>query len=86
MAFHISNRYLDLEPLLSGLSHEKGLSALIRKDPKFDEADGKYPSTWVVIARSDPGLGEIANDSRWGRLKGSVLWSDDFSNILSLMK
>jgi hypothetical protein len=32
LAFHISNRYLDLEPLLSGLSRRAGLVAFIRRD------------------------------------------------------
>lgn len=86
VAFHISNRYLNLEPLLSGLSQEKALSAFIRKDPKFDAADGKYPSTWVVMARSDSSLGNIAKDTRWQRLVGNIVWTDDFSNILSLLK
>lgn len=86
VAFHISNRYLNLEPLLSGLSQEKGLSGRIRKDQKFDAADGKYPSTWVVVARTDSDLGNIANDSRWQKLTGNIVWTDDFSNILSLME
>ena len=86
MAFHISNRYLNLEPLLSGLSKHKGLSALIRHDPQFDTSVGKYPSVWVVVARNDAALGGLVNDSHWRRLNGDVLWSDDFSNIFSLLK
>ena len=86
MAFHISNRYLNLEPLLSGLSQEKGLSARIRNDLEFDTSVGKYPSVWVLITRGEAGLGELVNDSRWRRLEGNVLWSDDFSNIFSLIK
>jgi hypothetical protein len=85
LAFHISNRYLNLEPLLSGLSHRAGLSAFIRKDGQRT-SDGKYPSTWVVMARNDSALGAIASDSRWKRVEGDTVWTDDFSNILSLMK
>ena len=86
MAFHISNRYLNLEPLLSGLSQQKGFSALIRNDLEFDNSVGKYASLWVVIARNDAALGELVNDSQWRRLEGNVLWTDDFSNIFSLIK
>ena len=85
MAFHISNRYLNLEPLLSGLSKRAGLSAFIRRDEERTPA-AKYPSVWVVMARTDPALGSIASDSRWTRLKGDIVWTDDFSNILSLLK
>jgi hypothetical protein len=85
LAFHISNRYLNLEPLLSGLSRRTGLSAFIRKDDAHNVV-GKYPSVWVVMARSDSALGTIANDDRWRRVQGDMIWTDDFSNILSLLK
>ena len=85
VAFHISNRYLNLEPLLSGLSRRAGLSAFIRRDGGGILA-GKYSSLWVVMARNDGALGGIANDLTWGRLQGDVVWTDDFSNILSVLK
>lgn len=85
IAFHISNRYLNLEPLLSGLSHRAGLSAFIRKDSERDVV-GRYPSVWVVMARNDAVVGTIAHDDRWQRVQGDTVWTDDFSNILSLLR
>ena len=85
LAFHISNRYLNLEPLLSGLSKRAGISAFIRRDQERSLV-GKYPSVWVVMARNDAALGSIASDSRWSRVQGDIVWTDDFSNILSLLK
>jgi hypothetical protein len=85
MAFHISNRYLDLEPLLSGLSRRAGLVAYIRRDEERNVV-GRYPSVWVVMARNDSALGAIAQDNRWSRVQGDMVWTDDFSNILSLLK
>jgi hypothetical protein len=85
LAFHISNRYLNLEPLLSGLAKRAGQSAFIRRDPERG-LDGKYPSVWVVMARNDAVLGSIPGDSRWSRVQGDKIWTDDFSNILSLLK
>jgi hypothetical protein len=85
IAFHISNRYLNLEPLLSGLSKRAGLSAFVRRDSERT-VTGKYPSTWVVMAHNDASLGSITSDSRWTRLQGDIVWTDDFSNILSLLK
>ncbi|MFN2533071.1 MAG: fused MFS/spermidine synthase [Pyrinomonadaceae bacterium] len=84
LAFHISNRYLNLEPLLAGLSHRAGLSAFIRRDNERN-VPAKYPSSWVVMARKDASLGTIPNDSRWTRLQGDRVWTDDFSNILTLI-
>ena len=85
IAFHISNRYLNLEPLLSGLSRRAGLVAFIRRDEERNVA-GRYPSVWVVMARNDSALGAIADDDRWSRAQGDMVWTDDFSNILSLLK
>ncbi|HET6975592.1 MAG TPA: fused MFS/spermidine synthase [Pyrinomonadaceae bacterium] len=84
LAFHISNRYLNLEPLLAGLSRRTGLSAFIRKDQGGDSE--KYTSMWVVMARSDAALGTIPNDSRWTRVQGDIVWTDDFSNLFSLLE
>lgn len=84
VAFHISNRYLDLEPLLSGLSRRVGLSAFIRRDAAGN-GTSKFASAWVVMVRNDAVLGPIASDSRWARLHGDKVWTDEFSNILSVL-
>ncbi|HEY9502311.1 MAG TPA: hypothetical protein VIR01_11840, partial [Pyrinomonadaceae bacterium] len=60
-----------------------GLSAFIRRDG--DNAPDRFPSWWVVMARTDAALGTIPGDSRWSRAQGDTVWTDDFSNILSLM-
>ncbi len=86
LALNISNRYLDLEPLLSGLAQEKGMFARIRRDPGYDSATAKFASSWVVMARNESALSGILADSRWRPLRGRVVWTDDFSNILDLMK
>ena len=85
LAFHISNRYLNLEPLLSGLAKRAALSAFIRRDGD-DNVSGKYSSVWVVMARNDAALGTIASDSLWDKVEGDIVWTDDFSNILRLFK
>ena len=85
LAFHISNRYLDLEPLLSGLSQSKNLQARLRQD-KEHAVVGRYPSIWVVFARDEKALGSLATDSHWRALQGNIVWTDDSSNILSLLK
>ena len=85
LAFHISNRYLNLEPLLSGLSRRAGLVAFIRKDLEHNVV-GRYPSIWVLMARNESALGSIVSDDRWRPVQGDMVWTDDFSNILSLLK
>jgi hypothetical protein len=53
VAYHISNRWLDLAPVLYRIAEEAGLAALI----KHDNGDGLkgdsewYASTWIALAR-----------------------------------
>jgi spermidine synthase len=86
LAFQISNRYLNLEPLLSGLAQEKGMVARIRTDTVFDNEKRKLPSIWVVMSRQESALADIVTDARWKPLNGHVVWTDEFSNMLDLLR
>jgi len=89
LALHISNRYIDLAPVLASHSDELGLVGLIRDDseitPAEDEA-GKLPATWVVLARDPADLGPLATDRNWTDLDmcpGRLRWTDDYANLLA---
>lgn len=86
LVIHISNRYLDLEPVLENLGRALGLVALKQYDP----AEGvpfKYSTHMVVMAKEREALGPLAADPRWTPLKRDPMvgtWTDDFSNVLSI--
>jgi hypothetical protein len=92
LVFHISNRYLDLRPVLGHLAYDLNLLGLIQDDMDLSEDEKKTkkaPSTWAVMARQPPDLSRLAADHRWEALSGSprsTLWTDDFSNIVSVFK
>jgi hypothetical protein len=89
MAFHISNRSLDLSRVLAGLAAKEGLTGYCYNDNVGDAANGKDPSTWAVMARSDSDLHSLASSPHWKSLKTvprPVVWTDDFSNILHVLK
>jgi spermidine synthase len=87
LVFHISNRYLDLKPVLGNLARDAGLVALSNFDLKQSDqefAEKKMPSAWAVMARGTEDLGRLAQDRRWQALPqrpGARIWTDDFSNI-----
>ena len=88
LLLHISNRYLDLAPVLAELAYENRLAGRICDDDE-DTAIEKYGSTWVVLARREADLGELAVSKSWQSLKRRPnvrVWTDDFSNILSVVK
>jgi hypothetical protein len=94
LAFHISNRYLDLEPVLANLAGacEPVMVCYGRQDLQLNAAEkeaGKKESRWVVLAREKPDLGTLADDPRWQRLQarpGARVWTDDFSNLWEVLR
>jgi hypothetical protein len=90
IAFHISNSYLDLEPVVDGLARERGLVSRIRRDLNLTDAEkkiGKQRTVWVVVADSDADLGPIATDPRWVPTRpGKGAWTDDRSSLLDVLK
>jgi hypothetical protein len=91
LAIHISNRYLELQPLVAGLAADAGLAAFACDDLDVSDAEkkaGKQKSRWVVLARSEAHLGNIPDAPCWWKLRPvpSVLWTDDYSNVLAVFK
>jgi hypothetical protein len=88
LAVHISNRRLDLVPVVWTLADHFGLSrALID-----DTGDGviTYQSEWILLAH-DPTL--LANPAIASRTKPMTdyvshvrLWTDDYNNLFQILK
>jgi hypothetical protein len=89
LAVHITNRYLDLVPVVHGYAEAHGLiSAMISSD---EDEEGAYSSDWILLASSGSvlALDSIAGASTgWDSTSYRVPrpWTDDYSNLLSLLK
>jgi len=90
VAFHISNRHLELSRALGSVAQTSNLAALIMRDGEITpDQKGKDASIWVVMARSPNDLAELSSDNRWQKLDaipGFRVWTDDFSNIFSVLR
>ena len=87
---HLSNRYLDLEPVAGNLARDLGLTCRIqRHEPTPAELDRGYTSSvWALMARRPVHLGPLASDPRWtpcAQDPGADTWTDDYSNLLSVV-
>ena len=85
---HISNRYLDLAPVVANVAHSHGLVAFIREDNSAGDlmVTLKANARLVVMAREAGDTGSVA--ASWTPLRSdpaSALWTDDYSNILGVM-
>jgi hypothetical protein len=86
--FHISNRYLRLEPVLGNLARDGGLvcrAETYKPSPaRLDRGDAQ--SKWAVLARTPASLGRLASDARWHACaedRSARVWTDDYSDLLS---
>ena len=93
LALHVSNRYLDLKPVVADIARDAGLAARSRDDLDVSDellARGKTPSQWIVLARSSEDLRVLEErDTRWAHLTSDGhrrVWTDDYSNLLFALK
>ena len=89
LAFNISNRSLKLEPVLADLAKRAGATCLALADGEQNPLTGKDPSEWLVMAQRSPAFDALAQDPRWRVVEGgdgSGAWTDDYSNILSVLR
>ena len=89
---HLSNRYLDLPPLVArlGAAQDPPFALKLDEDSPTDRerADGKFPSTWAVLARRPADLGALDRDPHFIALSVTPgpVWRDDFSNLADVWK
>jgi hypothetical protein len=91
IAFHVSNRFLDLIPVVARLAHEHGVHAvLVRDDPDEEEDPRRSRSDWVLVSR-DPAALKRATIVERGAVEPEDkpewrTWTDDYSNLIQILK
>jgi SAM-dependent methyltransferase len=87
IAFHVTNRYLNLVPVVEGIANELRLRALWIDDPGLETLGNA--SSWVLLAKDparldDPRLTDpsIAIEPR----RDWRVWTDDFNNLVQVLK
>jgi len=88
IAVHISNRYFDLQPIVTNLAKNFGLSAVTIDDDGNDEW-WIYDTTWMLVAR-DPAVLDRAVIAKaamkpYNRLE-VPLWTDDYTSLFKILK
>ncbi len=89
IAVHISNRYLDLYPVVETIARHAGLEVVYIAD----DADGEwwnYRTSWMLLSRNReflelPEIGDVASaPDNPGRT--SRLWTDDYASLFDVLK
>lgn len=85
LAVHISNRTLDLEPVVRGMAAANGLS-LVRISNPDDAGAGISASTWLLLAPSTETLKPYASRSKPLETREPIRWRDGHANILPILE
>ena len=91
LTFHISNSYLDLEPVVGNVASSIGLACYAQSERVSErESNVRYrlSSHWVALARTSKDLGRLPADGRWHtcHTDGGREWTDDYSNVLGAVR
>jgi hypothetical protein len=89
VAFHVSNRHLNLSPLIGALAAERGYAAIAQSFHADPSDPAQRDSDWVLVARTRDTLAPLAGDGRWSALDAQTpmrVWTDDFSDILGVLR
>ncbi|MEY3095214.1 MAG: hypothetical protein RIR74_306 [Pseudomonadota bacterium] len=90
IVFHVTNRYLRLPPVVQQLAHDAGLMAMLLSHQPDDTSGRLLASTdYVLVTRNkalmaDPDI----QDAEYiiEPITGLRLWTDDFNNLLQVLK
>ncbi|GAB5496468.1 MAG: fused MFS/spermidine synthase [Phycisphaerales bacterium] len=88
IAMHLSNRYLELEPVVAATAINAGLVCAIWQEvPNSSQiTDGKQPSVWALLAKADADLSAFTEFEPVTPDPSVRPWTDDYANVLGVMR
>jgi len=87
LVVHISNRYLDLQPVLAGEIKVIGKIGRV-VDTEDDDTQDLFGATWVLIRSPAYGFSQsiMSSSSDLAKARKIRLWTDDYSNLFQILK
>jgi spermidine synthase len=91
VAFHVSNRFLELIPVVARIAREQGAHAvLVRDDPEDEDNSLRSRTDWVLVSRDEKAL-QAENIVAGGGVPAEDrpewrTWTDDYSNLVQILK
>ena len=82
LAVHVSNRFLDLPPVVEAAARALGARA-VRMDSPEDQANAIFVATWMLVDRAGSSNGSEKSSAAERRVP---VWTDDYSNLLTILK
>jgi len=88
IAFHVTNRFLNLAPVVKRIADEHGLHTVLVADDPGNDSD-LANTDWVLVSRSKAALENpriTESLEKIGEIPGLKLWTDSFNNLFKILK
>ncbi|MGA0114248.1 MAG: spermidine synthase [Burkholderiales bacterium] len=88
VAFHVTNRFLNLAPVVKRIADEHGLHTVLVTDEALND-DDSAKTDWVLVSRSPAALAHpriTESSARIAEIPGLRLWTDSFNNLFKILK
>jgi hypothetical protein len=88
LAVHISNKYLNLRPVVEAAANQLGREAVLVHH-EIALGEGIYPATWILVGSRNGFLGREQVEqagTTLGASRNDVLWTDDYSSIFPILR
>jgi hypothetical protein len=88
IAFHVTNRFLALAPVVENIARRKGVHALLVHD-EAEHNDALRRTDWVLVARNPQVLRQDVFRNAASPIRaipGLGVWTDDFNNLFEVLK
>jgi spermidine synthase len=86
LALHVSNRYLDLRPVVQGAVVERGMK-LVQVVTSDNVMTRAIASTWLLATRNETFVAALAETGEPSpTAPRTLVWTDDFSSLLSVLR
>jgi hypothetical protein len=90
LLLHVSNRYLDLRPMLAASAAESGLHGAAKRLTQNGRiADDRVPSSWVALSRDASKIDALVRGRGWAPLsdsaRGARPWTDRHASLLPVL-
>ena len=90
VAFHVSNRFLNLVPVVARLANEHGAHVVLVSDKGKDGEDDHTTTDWVLVSRDRKALEapeiEAVSPEEPEAEAGWRTWTDDYSNLVQILR
>ncbi len=89
---HLSNRYLDLPPMVAKIAAAMPMAVRVNDDlgvTDREREDGKFPSVWVIVANAEEDFGKLQKSiNGWQAVPPTAArpWTDRRTNLMDVLR